>query len=270
MVNFRKKAGGFAIYDLHLMRFHPNGLHQGPVSPDFFKAGVPDVEDEDVIVVDDATSIDDVFAFGLSHSRASIAMVVPREEPRRSAELFGEIMGEAAAIKGIAMPALPPALMSDDMQGECFRTQSSPRRATLCPLFPPVQHFFTAAGGDPSTLKAPAKAYSDFINVEGWADTQARGIPRLEPPLAALLCPGARWRPNENPRPPDRLQKQIVGLRTECSFVPRNLRRRSTTSPCSPLPWSPFWLAGRLMAQRKPQDGLQFPGSPAPSSSYAS
>ena len=36
------------------------------------------------------------------------------------AELFGEIMGEAAAIKGIAMPALPPALMSDDMQGECF------------------------------------------------------------------------------------------------------------------------------------------------------
>ncbi|CAL8254823.1 unnamed protein product [Boreogadus saida] len=52
----------------------------------------------------------------------------------------------------------------------------------------------------------------DFTNVEGWADTQARGIPRLEPPLAALLCPGAGWRPN------DRLQKQIVGL-TDRVFV---------------------------------------------------
>ncbi|CAL8282124.1 unnamed protein product [Boreogadus saida] len=41
------------------------------------------------------------------------------------------------------------------MQGECFRTPSSSRRVTQCPLFPPVQHLFTAAGGDPSTLKAP-------------------------------------------------------------------------------------------------------------------
>ncbi|CAL8378334.1 unnamed protein product [Boreogadus saida] len=45
--------------------------------------------------------------------------------------------------------------MSDDMQGECFRTLSSSRRATQGPLFPPVQHLFTAAGGDPSTLKSP-------------------------------------------------------------------------------------------------------------------
>ncbi|CAL8378291.1 unnamed protein product [Boreogadus saida] len=64
-------------------------------------------------------------------------------------------MGEAAAIKGIPMPAPPPAPVSDDMQGECFRTQSSSRRVTQCPLFPPVQHLFTAAGGDPSSLKAP-------------------------------------------------------------------------------------------------------------------
>ena len=184
---------------------------------DIFKAGVPDIEDEDIIEVDDAASIDDVFAdsaFRLSHSRASTAMVVPREKPRRMAELFGEIVGEAAAIKGIAMPAPPPPHMSDDMHGGCFRTQSSPRRATQCPLFTPVQHFFTAAGGDPPTLKAPAKAFSDFINVEGWADTQAS--PGAS--LAALLCPGAGWRPNENPRPPDRLQKQIVGL-TDRVFV---------------------------------------------------
>ena len=80
------------------------------------------------------------------------------------------------------------------------------------------QHFFSAAGGDPSTLKAPVKSYTDFTNLEGWADTQARGIPRLEPPLAALLCPGAEWRPNEKPLPPDRLQKQIVGL-TDRVFV---------------------------------------------------
>ena len=123
------------------------------------------------------------------------------------ADLFGEIMGEAAA-----MPAPPPACMSDDMQGECFRTQSSSRRATQCPLFPPIQHFCTAAGGDRSTLKAPVKAFTDFTNVGEWADTQARGIPRLEPPLAALICPGAGWRPNEKPLPPDRLERGRDGL----------------------------------------------------------
>ena len=73
----------------------------------------------------------------------------------------------------IPMPAPPLAPMSDDMQGECSRTPSSSRWATQCPLFPPVQHYFTAAGGDLSTLKAPMKAFSDFTNVEGWADTQA-------------------------------------------------------------------------------------------------
>ena len=71
------------------------------------------------------------------------------------ADLFGEIMGEEAAIKGIPMPAPPLAPMSGDMQGDCFRTLSSSRRVTQCPLFPPDQHLFTAAVGDPSTLKAP-------------------------------------------------------------------------------------------------------------------
>ena len=88
------------------------------------------------------------------------------------ADLFGEIMGEAAAIKGSPISAPPLAPMSDDMQGECFRTLFSSRRATQCPLFPPGQHLFTAAGGDPSTLKAPVRAFTDFNNVEGWADTQ--------------------------------------------------------------------------------------------------
>ncbi|CAL8404882.1 unnamed protein product [Boreogadus saida] len=183
---------------------------------DLFRAS-PDYHDG----VTDAVSMDDVFddsASGVSHSRVSTATAVERERPRRMADLFGEIMGEAAAIKGIPMPAPPLAPISDDMQGECFRTPSSSRRVTQCPLFPPVQHFFSAAGGDPSTLKAPVKSYTDFTNVEGWADTQARGIPRLEPPLAALLCPGAGWHPNEKPLPPDRLQKQIVGL-TDRVFV---------------------------------------------------
>ncbi|CAL8310591.1 unnamed protein product [Boreogadus saida] len=179
---------------------------------DLFRAR-PDYHDG-VIDADDAVSIDDVFddsASGVSRSRVSTATAVERERPRRMADLFGDIMGEAAAIKGIPMPAPPLAPISDDMQGECFRTPSSSRRVTQCPLFPPVQHFFSAAGGDPSTLKAPVKSYTDFTNVEGWADTQARGIPRLEPPLAALLCPGAGWLPNEKPLPPDRLQKQIPG-----------------------------------------------------------
>ncbi|CAL8339934.1 unnamed protein product [Boreogadus saida] len=38
----------------------------------------------------------------------------------------GEIMGEAAAIKGFPMPAPPLAPVSDDMQGECFRTPCFP------------------------------------------------------------------------------------------------------------------------------------------------
>ena len=58
------------------------------------------------------------------------------------------------------------------------------------------------------------RAFTDFTNVKGWADIQA--LPRLEPSLAALLCPGAGWRPSEKPLPPDRLQ--IAGL-TDRGFV---------------------------------------------------
>ena len=132
--------------------------------------GAQDADDEH-FEVDDVASLDDVFpgsASEFSRSGASTeATVVPRERPRRMADLFGEIMGEAAAIKGIPMPAPPLAPMSDDMQGECFRTLSSSRRVTQRPLFPPVQRLFTAAGGDPSTLKAPVRAFTDFTNVEG-------------------------------------------------------------------------------------------------------
>ncbi|CAL8345255.1 unnamed protein product [Boreogadus saida] len=179
---------------------------------DIFGAEVPDAQDADeCFEVDDVASLDDVFPgsaseFSRSAGASTGATIVPRERLRRMADLFGDIMGEAAAIKGIPMPAPPLAPMSDDMQGECFRTLSSSRRVTQCLLFPPVQHLFTAAGGDPSTLKAPVRAFTDFTNVEGWADTQVRGIPRLEPSLAVLLRPGAGWRPNEKPLPPDRLQ----------------------------------------------------------------
>ena len=120
--------------------------------------------------------------------------------------LFGEIICEAAAIKGITLQAPPPTPMSDYMQGECFRTQPSSLCSTQCPLFPPVHPF---------TLNAPVRAFTDFTNVEGWANTQARG---LEPPLAALLCPGPGWLPSEKPLPPDCLQKQIVGL-TDRVFI---------------------------------------------------
>ncbi|CAL8237773.1 unnamed protein product [Boreogadus saida] len=198
-------------------------------------------------------SLDDVFgdsASGFSRSRVTTATFVQHEKPRWMADLFGEIMGEAAAIKGIPMPAPPLVPVSDDMQGECFRTPSSSRRVTQCPLFPPVQHLFTAAGGDPSTLKAPVKSFTDFTNVEGWADTQARGIPRLEPPLAALLCPGAEWRPNEN----DRLHRQIVGL-TDRVFVFASQSAAAVNNLALPLPWSPCRLVGRPTARRKPRDG---------------
>ena len=143
-------------------------------------------------------SLDDVFpgsASEFSRSRASTeATIVPEERLRRMADLFGEIMGEAAAIKGIPMPAPPLAPMSDDMQGECFRTLSSSRRVTQRPLFPPVQRLFTAAGGDPSTLKAPVRAFTDFTNVEGWADTQAR-----DPPCLSISTPFHAGEVSEGP-----------------------------------------------------------------------
>ena len=103
---------------------------------DIFRAGVPDAQDADDerFEVDDVASLDDVFPGSASEfyrSGASTeATVVQRERLRRMADLFGEIMGEAAAIKGIPMPAPPLAPMSDDMQGECFRTLFSSRRAT--------------------------------------------------------------------------------------------------------------------------------------------
>ena len=68
-----------------------------------FKAGVPDLDEEDIDVDDDDDG-NNVFAVStseVSDSRASVSTVVPREKPRRMADLFGEIMGEAAAIKGI-------------------------------------------------------------------------------------------------------------------------------------------------------------------------
>lgn len=46
--------------------------------------------------------------------------------------------------------------------------------------------------------------------VEGWSSVQPRGTTRLEPPLAAILCPGTRWQPKEKPLPPE--QKQIAAL----------------------------------------------------------
>ncbi|CAL8237631.1 unnamed protein product, partial [Boreogadus saida] len=137
---------------------------------DLFSAG-PD-DDDGIIDADDTASMDDVFgdsASGFSRSRVTTATVVQHERPRLMADLFGEIINEVAAIKGIPLPAPPLAPVSDDMQGECFRTPSSSRQVTQCPLFPPVQHQFTAAGGNPSTLKAPVKSYTDFTNVEGEA-----------------------------------------------------------------------------------------------------
>ncbi|CAL8348647.1 unnamed protein product [Boreogadus saida] len=41
-------------------------------------------------------------------------------------------------------------------RGECFRTPSASRRVTQCPLFPPVQHLFTAADCRPNGQSAAA------------------------------------------------------------------------------------------------------------------
>ena len=121
---------------------------------DIFGAGVPDAQDAgEHFVVDDVASLDDVFpgsASEFSRSGASTeATIVPRERPRRMADLFGEIMGEAAAIKGIPMPAPPLAPMSDDMQGECFRTLSSSRRVTQSPCFHRFSTFSPLRVGTP-------------------------------------------------------------------------------------------------------------------------
>ena len=127
-------------------------------------------------------------ASGFSRSQVTTATVVQHKGPRRMTDLFGEIMGEAAAIKGIPMPAPPLAPVSDDMQGECFRTTSASRRVTQCPLFPPVQHLFTAAGGDPSTLKAPVKILHGFHQRGGVGRYSGEGdpLPGASPGSASL------------------------------------------------------------------------------------
>ncbi|CAL8337650.1 unnamed protein product [Boreogadus saida] len=121
---------------------------------DIFRAGVPDPQDADDehFEVDEVASLDGVFAGSaseFSRSGASTEATVVRGRNHAGWPI------SSARSWGIPMPAPPLAPMSDDMQGECFRTLSSSRRATQCPLFPPVQHLFTTAGGDPSTLKTP-------------------------------------------------------------------------------------------------------------------
>ncbi|CAL8340787.1 unnamed protein product [Boreogadus saida] len=116
---------------------------------DLFRAG-PDLDDDGIIDAD--ASMDDVFGDSASgffplpgynrHRR-------PTWETAPDGRSLLEIMGEVAAIMGIPMPAPPLVPVSDDMQGECFRTPSSSRRATQCPLFPPVQHLFTWGPFDP-------------------------------------------------------------------------------------------------------------------------
>ncbi|CAL8253434.1 unnamed protein product [Boreogadus saida] len=69
---------------------------------DIFGAEVPDTQDAgERFEVDDVASFDNVFpgsASEFSRSGASTeAAIYPRERPRRMADLFGEIMGEAAA-----------------------------------------------------------------------------------------------------------------------------------------------------------------------------
>ncbi|CAL8380042.1 unnamed protein product [Boreogadus saida] len=132
---------------------------------DLFGAGVPDAQDSDEhFEVDDVASLDDVFpcsASEFSRSGASTkATIVPRERLRRMADLFG---------------------------GECFRTLSSSRRDNQCPLFPPVQHLFTAAGGDPSTLKAPKQITGLTDRVFVFASQSAAAVNNIALLSSALV-----------------------------------------------------------------------------------
>ena len=89
-----------------------------------FKAGVPDLDDEDVDVDKDDDG-DDVFALsesGVSDSR-SISTVVPREKWRWMADLFGDIMGEAATP---CPPRLPLACRMT-CRGSALAPSPSPR-----------------------------------------------------------------------------------------------------------------------------------------------
>ncbi|KAJ3593846.1 hypothetical protein NHX12_006180 [Muraenolepis orangiensis] len=93
------------------------------------------------------------------------------------------------------MPPPLPSARADDMLGDFFKPCSSSWRPTLCPWFPPIQPFLTAATEDPSSLTAPVKTFMAFTRVEGWTTFMARGIPRLESSLAALLPRGRRVAP---------------------------------------------------------------------------
>ena len=100
-------------------------------------------------------------------------------------------------------PVLPPWLrVMDTGRVSGASALSTPRLPWLPPPpAPPAAHCLKG-GSSPGTSFSPHR----WISLR----PSAIRIPRLEPSLAALLFPGAGWRPNEKPLPPDRLQKQFV------------------------------------------------------------
>jgi len=123
------------------------------------------------------------------------------ERPRWFADLLRD--HRRGCIHEEPPPLQPPIPDPEDMQRYYFRPASWSCLPTICPQFPPVQCLLPAAALDPASLKALMKV---FTEVEGWSSVRARGIPCLEPPLAANLCPSAGWREIKKLLPPNRLQ----------------------------------------------------------------
>ncbi|CAL8350915.1 unnamed protein product [Boreogadus saida] len=124
----------------------------------------------------------------------------------------------------IAPPISPPWLRVTDtgrVSGASAPALGAPASCAACRALPEEgllsRHLFFSPSVD------LAEAIDIFgAEVPGAQDAderfKTRGIPCLEPSLAALLCPGNGWRPNEKSLPPDRLQRQIAGL-TDRVFV---------------------------------------------------
>ena len=137
----------------------------------------------------------------------------------------------ARPFSGSSCSSCPGSLAPGDRHLVCFRclgvehaaaAMANPASCAACQPLPEEEilsrHTFRLRWSFPRALTASRPDLEEEdISVDD-DDYEARGILRLEPPLAALLCPGAGCRPNEKPLPPDRLQRQIVGL-TDKVFV---------------------------------------------------
>ena len=138
------------------------------------------------------------------------------EEVRQQSGLrsvFPGLIAAAAAACGIDLPVPPPGPVPDGMVGEFFREDPrSAGREVLCPRFPPFDPYVRKGHEGVANIRGVARAYLPFTRVEGRLEGMRTGVPRLDRPLASVLCPDTMWRPDLKPSPKGKLETKMAEL----------------------------------------------------------